>query len=92
MAGGMAGVSLAYRLAGLPKPIPELAGVAGEDPAGTTIVVRGEQGAGDILHFARYLPLLTARRATVVLSGIAPALRPLLQECPASNFTKKGRW
>jgi tetratricopeptide (TPR) repeat protein len=39
----------------------------GENPAGKHIYIEAEQGFGDTLHFARYMPLLTARGAKVTL-------------------------
>ena len=40
----------------------------GSDPAGRTILVYCEQGFGDCIQFARYLPLLGGRGARVLLS------------------------
>ncbi len=39
----------------------------GQDLAGKTILVHAEQGFGDTFQFVRYLPLLAARGATVLL-------------------------
>jgi len=39
----------------------------GEDPTGTTVLVHAEQGYGDSLHFARYLPMLAEKGARVVV-------------------------
>lgn len=40
---------------------------AGEDIAGKTILLHNEQGFGDALQFCRYIPLVAARGARVVL-------------------------
>jgi tetratricopeptide (TPR) repeat protein len=40
---------------------------AGQDLADKTILIRCEQGAGDVFQFIRYAPLLKARGATVFL-------------------------
>lgn len=47
------------------------------DLAGKSILVHAEQGLGDTLHFARYVPLLARRGARVLLEAQAPLL-PLL--------------
>ncbi|MDP6427202.1 MAG: tetratricopeptide repeat-containing glycosyltransferase family protein [Rhodospirillales bacterium] len=51
------------------NPVPDLPGSAwdGSDPAGKTILVYGEQGIGDTIQNARYIPMLAARGATVIL-------------------------
>src|SRR5580698_4948206 len=53
----------------------------GDDPAGRTILVHAEQGFGDTIQFARYLPLIAARDAKVVLACDA-RLVPLLDTRP----------
>ena len=50
----------------------------GENLAGKTILICDEQGFGDTLMFARYLPLLKAQGARVVFS-VHPALEPLFR-------------
>lgn len=50
----------------------------GSDPRGRTILVHSEQGYGDVLQFARYLPMLADAGATVLLESRAE-LRPLLK-------------
>lgn len=50
----------------------------GDTPlAGQTLLVDAEQGFGDTLHMARYLPQLAAQGARVILR-VQPALLPLL--------------
>lgn len=52
----------------------------GEPLAGRTILVRCEQGLGDALQFARYLPQVKAQGGTVLLQCRRPLLR-LLASC-----------
>lgn len=63
----------------------------GEPLAGRTLLVHAEQGLGDTLQFARYLPLLAEHGARVVLA-CAPSLIPLLEKMPgvASAVPKVG--
>ena len=49
----------------------------GEDPAGRTILVHDEGGFGDTLQFVRYVPLLAARGARVLLRVQPPLVRLL---------------
>jgi len=53
----------------------------GTDAAGQTILVRAEQGFGDVIQFARYLPPIVAMGGTPVLV-CAPALVPLMRSVP----------
>jgi tetratricopeptide (TPR) repeat protein len=53
----------------------------GDDPAGRTILVHAEQGLGDTIQFARYLPLIVARGGRAVLACERPLL-PLLATLP----------
>ena len=50
----------------------------GADAAGRTILVRAEQGFGDAIQFARFLPLIRAAGGRPILV-CAPALVPLLR-------------
>lgn len=51
----------------------------GDDIAGKTILLHAEQGFGDSIQFLRYLPLVKARGARIVLE-LPDSLRPLLGE------------
>ncbi len=50
---------------------------SGEDMTGKTLLVRGEQGLGDIIQFCRYVPLLQQRNVKVILM-VQPHMRRLL--------------
>ena len=47
----------------------------GEDIAGLRLFVHAEQGAGDNIQFARYLPLLAQRGARVILECPSPLVK-----------------
>jgi tetratricopeptide (TPR) repeat protein len=49
----------------------------GENPAGRTILLHAEQGLGDMLQMARYVPLVAARGGRVVLEVHPPLVRLL---------------
>lgn len=53
----------------------------GRDINGRTILIHAEQGLGDSIHMVRYLPMLAARGARIVLECPAPLVR-LLQTAP----------
>lgn len=50
---------------------------AGEPVDGRTVLLHPEQGAGDVIQFVRYAPLLAARGARVICAVTAP-LKPLI--------------
>jgi tetratricopeptide (TPR) repeat protein len=51
------------------------------DLAGKTILLHAEQGLGDTLQFCRYVPMVAARGARIVLE-VQPPLKPLLGSLP----------
>jgi tetratricopeptide (TPR) repeat protein len=60
----------------------------GDDPAGRTILVHAEQGLGDTIQFARYLPLIAAGGGQPVLACERPLL-PLLATLPGVRVVAK---
>lgn len=62
----------------LPTPVPRW---DGEVLEGRTILLRCEQGLGDVLHFIRYATLVKQRGARVV-AEVQPALVRLVTSCP----------
>lgn len=66
----------------------------GEDLEGRSIVVWDEQGFGDQIQMARYIPLLQARGARVEFAAREP-LRPLIEPvCPTlpRYAENRGKW
>jgi hypothetical protein len=66
----------------LPDNVPRWRGET--DIAGRSILLQAEQGLGDTLQFIRYLPLVAARGARVVLR-VQPRLGPLLARLPLAD-------
>lgn len=54
----------------------------GEELQGKTILIHAEQGYGDTIQFARYLPLLVERGARIVLECQDQIIRPLFDDIP----------
>ncbi len=69
-------------------PSPERRWTGG-DIAGRTLLVHAEQGFGDTIQFARYLPLIADRGAKVILA-VQPALRRLLERVPGADLVVNG--
>jgi len=67
----------------LPGPIWD-----GGDPDGRTILVHAEQGLGDTIQFARYLPLIVERNGRPILA-CEPPLVPLLRGMPGVQVQSK---
>jgi len=67
----------------LPGPVWD-----GGDPSGQTILVHAEQGLGDTIQFARYLPLIARRGGTPILA-CEPALIPLLTTIGGARIVSK---
>ena len=56
----------------------------GQNPQGATILVHAEQGFGDTINFIRYVPMLAALGARVVLV-VQPGLLRLLSDTPGAE-------
>ncbi len=67
----------------LPGPVWD-----GTDPRGRAILVHAEQGLGDTVQFARYLPLIAHRGGTPMLA-CQPSLIPLLRAIPGVVIVSK---
>ncbi len=61
----------------------------GQDVAGATVLVHAEQGFGDTLNFIRYVPLVAALGARVILI-VQPPLARLLQNTPGADRVMAG--
>ncbi|MBF0355023.1 MAG: FkbM family methyltransferase [Alphaproteobacteria bacterium] len=59
-------------------PVPEW---RGEALQGRSLLLLGEQGAGDTIQFLRYVPILAAQGARVILAT-SEILRPLVETMP----------
>jgi Flp pilus assembly protein TadD len=69
----------------LPQPLWK-----GEPLEGSRILLHAEQGLGDTLQFARYVPLVEARGGNVVLE-VQPRLHRLLRHAPgAAEVIRRG--
>lgn len=78
--------------AGLKTSPPEygLPPWTGQDLRGRSILVIGEQGLGDAMQFARYLPLLQERGARVTFH-VVPALHSLFEDAfPGCKLVSRG--
>ena len=62
----------------------------GEDLAGRTILLHAEQGLGDTLQFCRFVPVVEARGARVVLEVQRPLARLLAASFPTAVGARRG--
>ncbi|MBV9461355.1 MAG: glycosyltransferase family protein [Bradyrhizobium sp.] len=81
---GWKGREARWRIAGLPLfsvhgPVPVWLGE--ESIAGKTVLVHSDEGLGDTIQFTRYVPMLAAHGARVVLV-VQDSLQPLLSTLP----------
>jgi tetratricopeptide (TPR) repeat protein len=77
---GWQGLEKRFRIPTLHLAYPQLRGPMwlGQEPiAGKTILICADEGLGDSIQYARYLPMLAARGARVILV-VEPTLCPLL--------------
>ena len=63
---------------------PQPAWTGAEPLQGRTILLHGEQGAGDVIQFVRYVPYVAALGARIVLHVHRP-LVPLLEQLPVAH-------
>jgi len=74
-----------HRVAAFGPPRPFSAPLwRGEPVEGKTILLHAEQGLGDTLQFVRYVPLVAARGARIVLE-VPPELEALLGTMPGAD-------
>jgi tetratricopeptide (TPR) repeat protein len=81
---GWLGREARWKVSGLPIIYPNFSQpiwLGNEDIEGKTLLIHGDEGLGDTLQFARYVPMLVARGARVILV-VLDALYPLLSEIP----------
>lgn len=92
---GWAGREARWRVQGLPIVYPKFSQpmwLGESDIAGKTILIYADEGMGDAIQHARYVPMLAARGARVILA-VQAALVPLLSGiegvslCMANNST-----
>jgi Flp pilus assembly protein TadD/ADP-heptose:LPS heptosyltransferase len=79
---GLRGREVRWEIPEMTLGYPRLSGpmwLGTEAVAGKTIVVCADEGLGDSIQFARYIPMLAARGARVVLV-VEEALRPILSK------------
>lgn len=68
-------------------PVPMWDGEALEE--GARLLLHAEQGYGDTIHFARFIPQVLRRGATVIFE-LQPALKPLYENMPGVTVVGRG--
>ncbi len=68
----------------IPRPLWD-----GSPLEGRTILLHGEQGAGDTIQFARYAPLVAERGGRIILA-CQPGLERLMESIPAVDHVVSG--
>jgi tetratricopeptide (TPR) repeat protein len=77
---GWSGREVRWRIPALVESYPKFSGpmwLGAESVASKTVIVCQDEGLGDVIQFARYVPLLASRGARVILV-VEPSLCPLL--------------
>jgi len=90
MAEGLVEYEWRWRSSELPSRPHIATAWRGEDPAGKRLLVHAEQGLGDTLQFCRYLPLLRARGAKLVLSAQGPVCSLINMAMPWLELVAEG--
>jgi Tfp pilus assembly protein PilF len=72
------------------RDFPQPLWLGGQEIAGKTILLHSEQGFGDTIQFCRYVPLVAARGARVVLEIEEPLLELLTDLAGATRVIAKG--
>ena len=73
-----------------PRTFPQYAWLGKESIQGKTILIHAEQGLGDTLQFIRYVPMVAALGATVIVEVQAPLLSLFENMQGISVLLKKG--
>ncbi len=73
------------------KEFPAPLWLGDSDIAGRTLFIHAEQGLGDTLQFCRYVALVQAKGARIVLSAPAPLLRLLQRSYPGITVIDEGQ-
>jgi Flp pilus assembly protein TadD len=80
-----------WRVPNFPSPVRPFTQPVwcGEPLGGRTLLIHAEQGFGDTIQFARYVPMVTGRGGPVVFE-VHPELNRLLQKTPGVTVVPRG--